>query len=127
VLCIRLGSITDKVSLITFDVGTIQRFGFETINQQHLDILKTLKCEGKDTALFRSIQYCLDKFEKLSSEFGEAAPPQYLFVLTDGANNVKMNGALENDRSKTRSLSDRLKYNFQHFNGGNATMNSLGH
>lgn len=56
-------SLTVKISLYTFDTSSLERFDFEKINSNHLTILKNLTCDGKDTALFDSIDFCLDKLQ----------------------------------------------------------------
>lgn len=136
-----LNSMTDKVSLVTFDTSTLQRFGFETMDTKHLKILQNLTCEGKDTALFDSIDFCLEIFEKLKPTVDNIMPRLYLLILTDGSNNfgkkesehaekvAYRSGKLQilghliqvgnKNRKKTRRICDAIKYKFNHFNSGN--------
>ncbi len=136
-----LNSTTDQISLVTFDTSTLQRFDFETIKPNHLTMLQNLKCEGKDTALFDSIDFCLEKLQRLGEILHNRMPISYLFIITDGGSNfgksqhehatqvsrrskrLQISGHViqigDNNRKKTRSICDFIKFKFNHFNGGN--------
>jgi uncharacterized protein YegL len=140
----RLNVLDEKASLITFDTSELLRFDFETINNSHLNILKTLKPDGKDTALFRAINFGLKHFEKLHQRLGCVQIQQYLFILTDGGDNVRLkesditevdmikwktkqlhvSGHIiqigDKNRRQSRILANRIDYQFHHFNGGHA-------
>ncbi|CAF0734354.1 unnamed protein product [Adineta steineri] len=145
----RLNSITEKVSLVTFDTAPLQRFDFQAINESHIAMLKDLKCDGQDTALFDAIDFCFDRIEELIKRSENQQSNVYLLVLTDGQNNFGPNesrraknllfrsnklqilghtiqiGAL--DRQKTRMICEKLKFRYNHFSGGNVNefVNSL--
>jgi hypothetical protein len=136
-----LKSTTDKVSLVTFDTSTLQRFNFETIDTPHLKTVQNLKCSGKDTALFDSIDFCMEIFEKIKPIGNTPMPQLYLLVVTDGGNNfgkkesehaeklayrsgeLQIHGHMiqvgDTNRKRTRRICDVIKYKFNHFNEGN--------
>lgn len=135
-----MNSETDKVSLITFDTATLARFDFETIGTKHIDALKSLTCDGKNTALFDSLDECLERFEKSVHIPKNALTSVYLFVLTDGGNNFgKRESALalglarrskqleisghmiqlgDSNCKRTRTICDVLQYKFNNYRGG---------
>jgi uncharacterized protein YegL len=136
-----MNSMTDKISLVTFDTSTLQRFDFETINATHLKMLQSLACDGKDTALFDSVDFCLERLEYLKKILKDKMPISYLFILTDGGSNfgkkesehavrvsirsrkLQISGHMvqigDKHRKKTRTICDLTKYKYNHFNGGN--------
>jgi hypothetical protein len=140
----RLGVLDEKASLITFDTSELLRFDFETINDSHLNILQTLEPDGKETALFRAINFGLKHFKKLHQRLGSVQLQQYLFILTDGGDNVgleesnvtqvamiksatkklQVSGHIiqigDKNMKESRILATRIDYQFHHFNGGNA-------
>lgn len=106
-----------------------------------MKILQSLKCDGKDTALFDSIDFCLDIVDTIKSTPNNVMSQLYLLILTDGGNNFGneeskraenvacLSGELQilghviqvgdTNRKKTRRLCDAIKYKFNHFNSGN--------
>ncbi|CAF4843595.1 unnamed protein product [Rotaria sp. Silwood1] len=138
---LKLNKMTEKVSLVTFDTSQLQRFDFEIINETHLTMLKNLKCEGKDTALFDAITFCLTKIEQLKIILGNQILSLYLFILTDGSNNfgtkesihaseilwrtrkLHISGHIiqlgDKHKKKTRTVCDFIQYKYNHFTGGN--------
>lgn len=136
-----INTLTDKISLVTFDTATLQRFDFEAFDSKHSDVVRSLKCEGSDTALFDSIDECLEKFQQLNAMLKNPMTSQYLLIVTDGGNNfgkkesahaarvawrsgqLQISGHMiqvgDNNRKKTRLICDAIKYKFNHFNGGN--------
>ncbi len=136
-----MNSTTNKISLLTFDTSSLQRFDFETINQTHLNMLKSLECTGKDTALFDSIDFCLEKIDRLQQILKDEMPISYLFILTDGGSNfgkkesehatrvlwrskkLHISGHMiqigNTNRKKTRAICDFIKYQYNYFNEGN--------
>ena len=141
VVFFSLNSETDKVSLITFDTASLALFDFETVGTKHLEVLKSLKCDGKYTALFDSIEECLDRFEKADHVPKNAHTSFYLLVLTDGGNNfgkkesaqalglaqrtkkLQISGNIiqvgDTNCKQTKTICDVMKYKFNHFHGGN--------
>lgn len=137
-----MNSETDKVSLITFDTASLARFDFETIGAKHFEMLKSLNCDGKNTALFDSIDECLDRFEKSDHLPKNGQSNFYLLILTDGGNNfgkkesaqalglarrtkqLQISGNMiqlgDTDCKRTKTICDVMKYKFNHFRGGNA-------
>lgn len=127
---------------MTFDTVPLQRFDFVSLTPAHLRTLEELTCEGKDTALFDSIDFCLEKFEQIKSRLGYPVPTSYLFILTDGANNfgrnqsergakvfyrsreLQISGHLihigDKNRKTTEGLCDRMKFQYRRFQKGNA-------
>ncbi|CAF0965745.1 unnamed protein product [Rotaria sordida] len=138
---LKLNKMTEKISLVTFDTSSLQRFDFEIIDETHLTFLQHLKCEGKDTALFDSIDFCLMKIEQLKTLLGNQMSSLYLFILTDGGNNfgkaesihatqilwrskkLHISGHIiqigDKNRKKTRTICDLIKFKYNHFKGGN--------
>jgi uncharacterized protein YegL len=145
-----MNSMTEKVSLVTFHTSPLQQFDFSAIDNTHLEILQNLTCDGKDTALFDSIDFCLNKFEQLQRILGDEMTMPYLFILTDGGSNfgkkesehatkllwrskeLHISGHMiqigDKNRSKTRTICDLIKYKYNHFKGGNVAefVNSFG-
>jgi hypothetical protein len=136
-----MNSMTDKISLVTFDTSPLQRFDFETIKETHLTTLQSIKCDGKDTALFDSIDFCLTKLENLKKILEDEMPTSYLVVITDGGSNfgrkqsehareiswrsgkLQISGHMiqigDTDRKKTRKICDFIKFKYNYFNSGN--------
>jgi uncharacterized protein YegL len=134
----------EKVSLVTFDTSERLRFDFASIEEQHLNLLEKLKPDGNDTALFRAIDACLKHFNKLKENISAEHLQQYLFILTDGGDNVglaktdvgemnrikwkmkqlHLSGHIiqigDKNRNNSRMMSDSIDFQFHHFNGGNA-------
>ncbi|CAF1545969.1 unnamed protein product [Adineta steineri] len=146
---LKLNLITDKVSLVTFDTASLQRFDFQVINENHIAMLKDLKCDGQDTALFDAIDFCYDRLEELNKRLGNQQSNLYLLVLTDGQNNFGLKESKHADnllfrskklhisghmiqigsknRKTTRTLCKVLQFQYNHFKGGNVNefVNSL--
>ncbi|CAM4867969.1 unnamed protein product [Rotaria socialis] len=138
---LKMNSMTDKISLYTFDTSTTMKFDFETIDETHLQLLEDLKFEGKDTALFDSIDFCLDKLDKTQKILGNQISAPYLIVITDGGNNfgqpeskratevvwrtkkLHITGHFiqlgDKNRKKTRRICQFIEYKYNHFKGGN--------
>ncbi|CAF3281680.1 unnamed protein product [Rotaria sp. Silwood2] len=138
---LKLNKMTEKVSLVTFNTSSLQQFDFEIINETHLTMLQHLKCEGKDTALFDSIDFCLTKIEQVKTILGNQILSLYFFILTDGGNNfgkmesihateilwrskrLHISGHIiqigDKNKKKTRTICDFIKYKYNHFKGGN--------
>lgn len=136
-----MNSPTEKVSLVTFDTSPIQRFDFEAINKTHIEQLNTLTCDGTQTALFDSIDYCLEKLDQLKLILDNRMSISYLYVITDGGNNfgekerdktanilwktkkLHISGHFiqlgQTNRSKTRRICEFIRYKYNQFNGGN--------
>ena len=111
------------------------------MDPQHLKIVQNLKSNGKDTALFDSIDFCMEIFEKIKPIGNNVMPQLYLLIITDGVNNfgkkeseqaeklayksgqLQINGHMiqvgDTNRKKTRRMCDVIKYTFNHFNSGN--------
>ncbi len=109
-----------------------------------MDILQNLRPNGSRTALFDSIKFCLEKFEKLNQITPHCAA-QSLYILTDGDDNFsssgnkkqyidyikkhskKLNSIIhviqvgDKNLSSTKDLCDQLDCHFHHFNNGNAS------
>jgi uncharacterized protein YegL len=136
-----MNSRTEKISLVTFDTCPVQQFDFEVITNHHLRLLQNLTCTGKDTALFDSIDVCLEKFDQMQTIFGNEMPTPYLIILTDGGSNFGKKESEhakhisirskklhifghtvqigDRNRKKTRMICDFIKYKYNHFNSGN--------
>ena len=132
---------TEKISLVTFDTAQVQQFDFEVITNHHLKLLQNFTCTGKDTALFDSIDVCLERFDQMQSIFGNEMPTPYLIILTDGGSNfgkkdsehaknisirskkLHISGHMvqigDKNRKKTRMICDVIKYRYNHYNNGN--------
>ncbi|CAF1980671.1 unnamed protein product [Rotaria magnacalcarata] len=138
---LKMNSMTDKISLYTFDTSTTMKFDFETIDETHIRLLKDLEFQGKDTALFDSIDFCLDKIDQVQKILGNRMSTPYLIVITDGGNNfgkkeskratevlwhtrkLHITGHFiqlgDKNRKKTKKICQFIEYKYNHFKGGN--------
>ncbi|CAF3349712.1 unnamed protein product [Rotaria socialis] len=138
----RWNSLTNQISLITFDKYPIEHFSFETIRQHHLEILEKLQPNGSQTCLFDALKFSLEKFEKLN-EILNRSTRQSIYVLSDGADNFNSSGNQKHyikfikeyskklnirgniiqvgdkNLSYTKNLCQDINYQFHHFNSYN--------
>ena len=104
-------------------------------------MLDSLTCDGKETALFDSIDECLNIFQKSDHVPKNAVTSLYLLILTDGGNNFgkkeclqayavgRRSGQLQisghmvqigdSNCKRTKAICDATKYKFNYFPGGN--------
>ena len=78
---------TERISLITFNAFPLLQFNFAFIIKNHLTLLENLTCNSVETALFDSIDSCVDQMDKRKNILSDQLSCVYFVILIDGGNN----------------------------------------